>query len=218
MLILNPERFALLRSVVVDFFILVVLLALISAVLLQGFHEVFRARYNKYVLQEWLKHRRLTLEVSQFCAAMGGSGTAALSLPYWQLTGQIAAALSSELNLFPSSKLVEVLANIDDRYQNDLSTQLENRKVPADNRPAAILRDVAARAQAGINSLHVELRIKWDIFDYLLSFVILVILGALLTGLQQTEGQRAFLYAVILFAWLATPIMRRMLERFVPFR
>jgi len=94
MLLLDPERFALLRSVVVDFFILVVSLALISAILLQGFHELFRARYNKYVLQEWLKHRRLTLEVGEFCAAMGGSGTAALPLPYWQLTGQIAAALS----------------------------------------------------------------------------------------------------------------------------
>jgi len=107
---------------------------------------------------------------------------------------------------------LKVLANIDNRYENDLNAQLEKRKVPADNRPAAILRDVAARAQAGINSLHVELRVKWDIF------VILVVPGALLTGVQQTEGQRAFLYAVILFAWLATPIMRRMLERFVPFR
>jgi len=217
MLFLDPERFTLLRTVAVDFFVIVVCLAIISAILLQGFHELLRARVNKKVLRDWLRNRKLPLDVGRFCAEMGGSGTTSLSLPYWQFTGQIAAALSSQLNLFPSSQFVQALANTSEDYPKEVYQQLEKRGVPAENLNAAVLRDVAARAQAGINLLHLKLRIKWSIFDYLWSLGILIALGALLTGLQETQGQRASLYAALVVAWLAAPIMRRMLENFVPF-
>ena len=99
MLFLDPERFTLLRTVAVDFFVIVVCLAIISAILLQGFHELLRARVNKKVLRDWLRNRKLPLDVGRFCAEMGGSGTTSLSLPYWQFTGQIAAALAPSSNL-----------------------------------------------------------------------------------------------------------------------
>jgi hypothetical protein len=218
MFTLDPDRLSLLRSVAVDFFVIFVALALISAVLLQGFHELLRPHVNRYVVRGWLQERPLNLEVEQFCAEMGAIGVSPLSLPYWQLTGQIAAALSSELEFYPSSMLVNVLADGNKDYRGKLNEQLRERGVPEDKREAAIFRDVAGRAQAGINFLHVRLRTMWNIFDYGMAFLITSLLGGLLTTLQQTQGQRPLLYATIFFSWLATPILRRMIENFVPFR
>jgi hypothetical protein len=44
-----------------------------------------------------------------------------------------------------------------------------------------ILRDLAARAQSGINSLHAHLRSYWNMFDYFFSFAIIAVFASLIS-------------------------------------
>jgi hypothetical protein len=217
---LDPGALKTLRLVAVDFFVLFAVFSFVSAILLQAAHESLRSYYNHFVLQRWLKLRTSKiLSIEEFCAEVGGSGSGLLSLPYWQLTGQINAAVSSQLNLYPGSRLVELFADIRGDYEERIISQLTTRGVTVENQKAAILRDVAARAQAGINSLHADLRIAWAMFDYSLSLIINMILVAGMTTVVATQGQRPVLYTIgLFFSWLATPIVRRVIEILVPFR
>jgi hypothetical protein len=215
--VLDPQGLETLRSVAVDFCITFIVVSLIGAILLQAAHEGLRSYYNKFAIDWWLNLRQSKLGFRELCDEMDGSSRALLSLPYWQLTGQINAAVSSQLNLYPASKLVDVFANIDPDYGSRISHQLELRGV-SEQREAAILRDVAARAQAGINSLHARLRIAWAMFDYYLTLLVTGIIAGLMTTVVSTQGQRFLLYTIAVFSWLATPIIRRIIEILVPFR
>jgi hypothetical protein len=215
----KPEALETLRLVAVDFWITFVVFSFVSAILLQAGHEGLRSYYNHFTLQRWLKFRTSeSMSLKEFCAELGGSGTALLSLPYWQLTGQINAAISSQLNLYPASRLIKLFADIGDDYERHINSQLATRGVPVENQKAAILRDVAARAQAGINSLHARLRIAWAMFDYILALIINTMVAGVMTTVVATQGQRPVLYTIAFFSWLATPIIRRMIEILVPFR
>jgi predicted membrane channel-forming protein YqfA (hemolysin III family) len=80
------------------------------------------------------------------------------------------------------------------------------------------LTSTGASEQAGVNSLHTHLRKYWNLFDYLGAAVIIILIGGLLTTVKETQGQRFLLYTICVFAWFATPIVRRVIERLVPFR
>lgn len=132
------------------------------------------------------------------------------------------------MNVNPNSQFVHALANLDSRYRPDLEQDLAQSRadfgppfVPTERREAIILRDLAARAQNGINSLHAHLRAYWNMFDYCFSFAIIAGLTSLISRdvfPMETTSDVWRLNTIAIFSWLATPIVRRIIERLVPFR
>jgi hypothetical protein len=54
--------------------------------------------------------------------------------------------------------------------------------------------------------------------DYAGALGFIILIAGFMTTVEQTQGQRFVLYTVAVFAWLSTPIIRRTIERLVPFR
>lgn len=214
--ILELSQLAVLGTVSFYFCGIVLAISLVAAVLLQGGHEVLRMLVNKWAVSAWLNTRAYSLPLNEILKQMPAIGSGLFWLPYWQLTGQIGAAVGSQLNLDQRSTLILVLANVPDfdSFDSALRKQL-GAEASADT---IILRELTARTQVGINSLHTHLRNYWNIFDYAVSLLLVLVIGGLLTTVTATQGQRFVLYTICAFAWFATPILRRMIERLVPFR
>lgn len=207
----NMNGLVILTTAAIDFSIVVLLFSFISALLLQAAHEVFRHAFNQWAVQRWLSDRASDLSVGNFVAGMS-SKKSLFSLPYWQLTGQINAILGTQLNIDPRSDFIRALAG------SAPSPTISVIAPPSESTAEDLaLRDIAARAQTGINSLHANLRAYWNMFDYYVTFAIIFVVSSLMVYLT-TDRDRFFLYVIAFFAWLATPIVRRMLERLVPFR
>jgi hypothetical protein len=67
---------------------------------------------NRWVFKQWLERRKPSLEYDDFLGEMGSISSGALfSLPYWQVTGQINATLSTKVELAPESPFVGAFAN-----------------------------------------------------------------------------------------------------------
>lgn len=229
------SRLASLSTTVIDFSIVVLLFSFISALVLQAVHEALRSYFNRWAVRQWLQQRNAVLSFDQFMAEMGSQKNL-FSLPYWQLTGQINAVLSAKINISPQSPFVQALANVEQRYRPDLEQELSqnNRdfapgQISAiawdEKREAIILRDLASRAQNGVNSLHASLRAYWNMFDYYFTFALIFALTAVLTvtfsftaTAESPDRNSYYLYLIAIFSWLATPIVRRIIERLLPFR
>ena len=217
----------------IDFSLTFALVSVVTALALQAVQEALRSWYNRFILNIWLKSRRPHMEFDQFVQQLGydADGRGLLSLPYWQLTGQISAALSAKLNIDPSSQLVRLLGNIDGP-EDGVLLQRARASPPPDppdavfamklnQEKAAAVGEIAVRAQVGINTLHARMRSYWNIFDYYGTFLFLLVISALLTFVNREDldpQAKNILTMIIVFAWLATPIIRRMMERLIVFR
>lgn len=223
-IVLDPSRLVTLAAISFYFCGIFLTLSLMAAVLLQASQEAFRKVFNKHIVRKWLSGRTQRIQLEEVFDPRAAIGSELFSLPYWQLTGQIGAVAGAKLNADPASKLVLVLANTSDAETIALQAISERERSPREGRDPRdladplLLRDLAARTQAGINSLHAHLRSWWNIFDYWGAGVIFLFIVILLTTVQETQGQRFLLYTICFFAWFATPIIRRMIERLVPFR
>jgi hypothetical protein len=219
---------ALLSKAVIDFSIVVLLFSLIGALVLQATHEALRSFFNRWAVRQWLLPRSGVLSFDQFMAEMGSQKNL-FSLPYWQLTGQINAVLSAKININPRSPFVEALANVESSYRPGLEQELAQSSqdfAPGvisetelkKRQEATILRDLVARAQNGVNSLHANLRAYWNMFDYYFTFAIIFLLTTTFVVTSSDRGISSRYYVIGFFSWLATPIVRRMIERLLPFR
>jgi hypothetical protein len=200
--------------------------SMIAALAVQGLHEALRFELNRWVFKQWLARREPSVDYDDFLREMESISSGALfSLPYWQVTGQINATLSTKIELAPDSPFVGTFAN----WGVSESTALPatGAALPAEGpkMDSAKLHDLVSRVQNGVQSLHSRLRSFWRKFDYVASFVVIAIMMVLVVELRGSyfellgiHGALDLLLSIAIFASLATPLVRRIIERFVPLR